>query len=600
VGGNFKSDAVRDNYLDDFQMGGLLDEAFDLRILVRQHMVEVYINEQWIFSTSMFGTPEEAGGVGFWCGEGSLSVKDLQVNSLEDLQIPKIPKYVSKVPHYTYGTTLAEQEAQLKEDPFIKRFEVSREVLSDDPYRPAYHFVNPEGMLNDPNGLSFWQGKWHLFYQAFPPEGPGIHWGHAVSEDLIHWQDLPYAIYTSPGEQHACSGSIFIEDDRAIAMYLGHRVGIFAATSSDPLLLNWAKVSGKPVIPDPEPGVKRPYATFDPCIWKEGSTYYALISQGPMPKNQRMSANLFKSEDLETWEYMHPFVEGDLFTQAGDDNACPYFWPIGDKYIMPFFSHMTGGQYLLGDYDKTRQKFIASSHGRFNHGATYPAGVHAPSAFPDGKGGVITIFNLNQGGKPTKGWNQIMSLPMRLSLNESENAANELTIEPAGDIESLRYDHQRISNLTIPANEEMVLKGIKGNTMEIMVEIETDGEQMVEMNLLRAPDKREYTRILYQERVGINRSNAITLDASMSSIAGDVSIRPPETTSIHKEAGETLKLRIFIDKSSIEVFANGEKYLANRVYPSLEESVGISFVSRGKPCVIKSLDAWQMMSIWEE
>ena len=67
---------------------------------------------------------------------------------------------------------------------------------------------------------------------------------------------------------------------------------------------------------------------------------------------------LFKSKDLVSWDYLHPFIEGDSFTRIGDDGACPYFWPIGeDRYILYFFSHMSGGQALLGDYDKKRDKF---------------------------------------------------------------------------------------------------------------------------------------------------------------------------------------------------------------------------------------------------
>ena len=124
------------------------------------------------------------------------------------------------------------------------------------------------------------------------------------------------------------------------------------------------------------------------------------------------------------------FVKDDRFTLIGDDGACPYFWPIGNKYILNFFSHMSGGQYLLGDYDKKNDKFNANSAGKYNQGAAHPSGVHAPSATPDGKGGVMIIFNMNA-GRPTEGWNQIMTLPRRLTILPND----ELGQEPAGDIE---------------------------------------------------------------------------------------------------------------------------------------------------------------------
>ena len=108
------------------------------------------------------------------------------------------PPWVSPVPKFTYATTLAEQENQLKTDPLVQRFAESRKKQSKDPYRPIYHFVSPESTLNDPNGLCFWQGNWHMFYQAYPPEDRRQHWGHAISKDLIRWKDLPYTIYPSP------------------------------------------------------------------------------------------------------------------------------------------------------------------------------------------------------------------------------------------------------------------------------------------------------------------------------------------------------------------------------------------------------------------
>ncbi len=121
-----------------------------------------------------------------------------------------------------------------------------------------------------------------------------------------------------------------------------------------------------------------------------------------------------------------------------------------------------------------------------------PSGVHAPSATPDGKGGVIIIFNMNP-GRPTEGWNQIMTLPRRLTLI----AKDELGQEPAGDIASLRYNAKHIGATKLPANQEIVLNNISGNAMEISAEIDPKNSQMIEMNVLRSPRKEEYTRIIF-------------------------------------------------------------------------------------------------------
>ena len=90
--------------------------------------------------------------------------------------------------------------------------------------------------------MCFWKGYWHLFYQAYPPEDTRQHWGHAYSKDLVHWEDLPYAIYPNPEE--ACfSGATYVEDNKVIAIYHGTKVGNMIAISNDDLLLNWEKIN---------------------------------------------------------------------------------------------------------------------------------------------------------------------------------------------------------------------------------------------------------------------------------------------------------------------------------------------------------------------
>lgn len=515
------------------------------------------------------------------------------------------PDYTSQVPKYTFADTLEEQEAQLETNLLLQRFVESRKKMLGDPHRPFYHYINPENLLNDPNGLCFWQGRWHLFYQAFPPEDPRLHWGHAVSDDLIHWGDLPYAIYPNP-EQGCWSGSTVVEESRVIAMYFGNKVGNMVATSCDPLLLNWEKVTGQAVIPLLNPdGSAPPYQVYDPCIWEKDGTYYSL-SGGTLPNGpggKKVRANfLFRSDDLANWEYLHPFVEDDRFTLVGDDGACPYFWPIGDRHMLLFFSHMSGGQYLLGDYDKQRDKFVVTHHDKFNFGSSIPSAVHAPSAFPDGKGGVIVIFNMNR-GKPVEGWDQIMTLPRRLMLISKD----EVGVEPAGDIESLRRDHQRVDAMKLPANEEVILENIEGNAMEIIAEIDPKDASMVEMNVLRSSKQEEFTRITFFRDRGFwitgnkkgPRYSLISIDSSHSSLSPDVLSRAPETASVAIEEDEFLQLRVFIDRSVVEVFVNGKQCVALRVYPSREDSVGVSLRSQGRDAELNSLDAWQMDNIYK-
>ena len=533
--------------------------------------------------------------------------------------------HTSAVAQYSFGDTLAEQEVQLQTNPLLQRFRATRQAQAGDPVRPIYHFCNPDGRLNDPNGLCFWQGRWHLFYQAFPPEDPRPHWAHAVSDDLIHWRDLPYAIYPHP--EHGCwSGASLVDGDRVIVHYYGHQLGNVSAISRDPLLLNWQKVPGG--IPEPkddEPS--QPYRVYDPCIWKKDGAYYSL-SGGTLPTGprglQRRANFLFRSEDLETWEYLHPFVEDDLFSVNGDDGACPYFWPIGDKHMLLYYSHRNGGQYLIGDYDQARDKLIARDYGRFNFGASWPGGIHAPSATPDGKGGLIAIFNVNW-GMPSPGWSeedrqrrhfgcwegqQLMSLPRRLSLS----ADGDVQIEPAGDIESLRGRHTQIADCTIKGNSEIVFDQLAGNAIELSLEVETNGAPLIELDVLRSPDQQEYTRIaFYRDRsvkpletgsaAGTPPNNEgtyslVALDSSHASIQPQARSRPPEIAPVFLAPEENLKMRVFVDKSIVEVFVNNRQCLAVRVYPGCEDSVGVAMRAVGRDVRLVVLDAWDMKSIY--
>ena len=535
------------------------------------------------------------------------------------------PDHTSAVAQYSFGDTLAEQEAQLRTNPLLQRFRATRQAKADDPVRPIYHFCNPDGRLNDPNGLCFWQGRWHLFYQAFPPEDPRPHWAHAVSDDLIHWRDLPYAIYPHP--EHGCwSGASLVDGDRVIVHYYGHQTGNVSAISRDPLLLNWQKVPGG--IPEPKVNeLSQPFRVYDPCIWKKDGAYYSL-SGGTLPTGprglQRRANFLFRSEDLETWEYLHPFVEDDLFSANGDDGACPYFWPIGDKHMLLYYSHRNGGQYLLGDYDQARDKLIARDYGRFNFGASWPGGIHAPSATPDGKGGLIAIFNVNW-GMPSPGWSeeerqvrhfgcwegqQLMSLPRRLSLS----ASGDVQVEPAGDIESLRGRHTQIADCTIKGNSEIVFDQVSGNAIELSLEVETNGAPLIELDVLRSPDQQEYTRIAFYRDRGVKPLESgvgagtppnsegtyslVALDSSHASIQPQARSRPPEIASVFLAPEENLKMRVFVDKSIVEVFVNDRQCLAVRVYPGRQDSVGVAMRAVGRDVRLVALDAWEMKSIY--
>ncbi|MDP6452276.1 MAG: glycoside hydrolase family 32 protein, partial [SAR202 cluster bacterium] len=486
-------------------------------------------------------------------------------------------------------------------DPDVTNFQAAREHLASDSYRPIYHFTPPGSIMNDPNGLCQWQGRYHLFYQYRPSNVlDRVHWGHTVSDDLIHWQDLPIALY--PDKEKDCySGQTLVEPGRVIAIYHGTESGNSIATASDPLLLNWEKHPENPVIPIvPIDENGSSYRVFDPAIWKEDDGYYAIsgtYKNGDRGDDAVGVDHLFRSTDLAEWEYLGPLMEDSFHAEPGEDAAVPNFWPIGNgKHMLLLFSHKRAGRYYIGDYDETSHRFVPDYHGRMNYGPWTVGSLHAPSATIDDSGRYLAFFNVKE-GKPADGWDNIMTLPRHFSLREDDS----LSIEPAPEVESLRFDHRSVDATDIPANGEIVLDGITGKAMEIEATIEPGEAREVGLCVLRSPDGAERTRISYypQDHRRFNHSS-LQIDVSESSLRSDVFARTPEIGPIELDESEPLRLRIFIDRSIVEVFANGRQCLTIRTYPEREDSNCVSIFARGANAKLVSLDSWQMRSVWPE
>lgn len=479
----------------------------------------------------------------------------------------------------------------------LRRFSESRKRLAADPYRPLYHFSPPGNSMNDPNGLCQWQGRYHLFYQFVPQNQNRVHWGHAVSEDLVHWHDLPIALH--PYQERDCfSGQTLVETDRVIAIYHGTQAGNMIATASDPLLLNWRKHPNNPVIPIvPVDENGYPYRVFDPCIWKEDDGYYSIsgtYKDGKLRVNCRGVAHLFHSKDLANWRYLGPLVEGGFYTEPGEDHAVPNFWPISNtKHMLLFFSHKRAAQYYIGDYDKTTHRFHPDYHGRLNYGPWLIGSLHAPSATIDSIGRFIAIFNVKE-GKARRDWNDIMTLPRRFSLGPDST----LQIEPVKEISALRFNRQHVGSINIPANSEAELPNIRGKAMEIKAVFEVRSAREVGLYVFQSPDGSEQTRISFYHNA--ERYSALQIDVSASSLRSDIFARTPEIGPFFLKDGELLELHVFIDRSIVEVFTNKRQCLTTRVYPKREDSNCVSVFARGNNAKLVSLDAWQMRAIWPE
>ena len=308
--------------------------------------------------------------------------------------------------------------------------------------------------------------------------------------------------------------------------------------------------------------------------------------------------HLFHSQDLGNWTYLGPLVSDDQLAEPGEDMAVPNFWPISDdKHMLLLFSHKRAGRYYIGTYDRQTHRFTPETHGRMNYGPIRIGSLHAPSGTIDDAGRYLGIFNVKE-GRERRGWNDIMSLPRHYWLADD----NTLRMAPVPELEGQRYDGVQLAAQEIAANSERVLEQVSGQAIEIEAVIEPGAAREVGFSVLRSPDGAEQTRISFYAPLHDRRANPgwLQIDSSQSSLADDVYGRPPEQGPLEIDADEPLHLRIFVDRSIVEVFANDKQCLTLRAYPSRADSAGVSLFARGGAAQLRSLNAWQMRSVWPE
>ena len=490
----------------------------------------------------------------------------------------------------------------LKSEQILERFKTSRQSLCNDPYRPIYHYSTPENLMNDPNGLCEWNGQYHLFYQLKPTNEDRWHWGHTVSTDLIHWKDLPPAIYPDI-EKDCFSGQTLVEKNRVIAIYHGTQSGNSISISSDKMLENWEGLSNNPVIPIvPIDNNGLPYRVFDPCIWKENDGYYSISG---VYKNGERSVDcigvnhLFHSKNLQNWKHIGELFESSFFTEPGEDIAVPNFLPISnDEYIVLFFSHKRGAQYFIGEYNPSKHIFTPRTHGRMTYGPLSIGSLHAPSATIDTSGRLISIYNVKE-GKPSN-WQDVMSLPRKLSLGSNSH----LKITPVEETHSLRLSKKELSGITVNPNQEILLNDIGGKSIEIEAKINLATSREAGFYVLQSKDGTEKTKISLLRTSNTpykwSEKDSLQIDVSEASKDPNMYARTPEIGPVKLINDTILNLRIFIDQSIIEVFANNEQCLTLRSYPTQKDSRYISFFAKGGVAEILNMKVWQMKSIWPE
>ena len=455
-----------------------------------------------------------------------------------------------------------------------------RERALADPARPGYHFVAPEGvaMPFDPNGALYWQGRYHLFY-IFQDTRLGRradHYGHVSSTDLFHWRHHPTGLVDG-----MYSGNCFLNRDGVptLCYHQAGRGNAFAV-AEDQDLNEWRKLPSNPITPATRPGDAHhgKYRSWDPFGWLEGDSYYAIFG-GERPA-------VAKAPELAgEWRYV-----GDLFAHGvegislTEDVSCPDLFRLGGKDVLLCISHRLGCRYYVGEW--RGEQFHPERHERMSYA---DHSFFAPESLVDDKGRrIMWAWILDEphfGTRSDHGWSGTLSLPRVLTLGDDGRLRMDVPVE----IEALRREAApRQGPCILQPDGELAVDGVAGDSLELLVEMESTEASAYGAKVRVSPDGREETSVFYDAK-----ERLLKVDTRRS--GPDDTPRAVEAGPLEARPGERLKLRIFVDRSVVEVFANdGRQALARRIYPSRRDSVGVRLFSQGDGARVRSLQAWRI------
>ncbi|QYR22305.1 glycoside hydrolase family 32 protein [Paenibacillus sp. sptzw28] len=451
------------------------------------------------------------------------------------------------------------------------------------------------GWMNDPNGFVQYKGQYHLFYQHYPykPAWGPMHWGHAITHDLIKWEYMPVAL--APGgefDRDGCfSGSAIEKDGKLVLMYTGHFMtgpdkdrdykqaqGI--AVSEDGL--TFAKWDGNPVIGyDGIPDGISQKDFRDPKVFMLGGRYYAVLGSNDGQGNGLVL--LYRSDDLLQWTYVNVLAASD--GSFGDNWECPDLFRLGVKDVfmlspqrMPSqgeaYRNLHSTMYVVGKFDPAEGRFHFERYAPVDHGFDF----YAPQSTIDDKGRRIVIgwMDMWETEMPTQNdhhWAGAMSLPREAVLDRER-----VLFRPVQEIEAYRYNPFELQDLTLEGERDIESGGDSyelqivfeaGNAEEFGVKLRVGGEE--ETVLSYRPDDGLFR--FNRERAGIGPGGERRVQVGL--------------------AEGRLSLRIFVDKSSVEAFiGDGEYVVTGRIYPR-PQSLGIKVFAKGL-CKLESFRKWDI------
>ncbi len=474
-----------------------------------------------------------------------------------------------------------------------RKYEEIFEKLIKKEERPEFHLTPRIGWMNDPNGFSWYKGQYHMFYQYYPYEskwGP-MHWGHAVSKDLLHWEYLPAAL--APDELYDRDGcfsgsAVALPDGKQMLMYTGvseeHQNHSFHKEVRQTQCIavgdgvDYEKYEHNPVIDGktlPKGSSKVDFR--DPKMWrKEDGTYCCVI--GNQAEDESGQILLYTSKDGFCWEYKSILISN--FNRFGKMWECPDFFQLDGKWVLltspqdmlpeGFEYHNGNGTLcLIGDFDEISGTFKEMQNQSIDYGIDF----YAPQTVLTEDGRRVMIgwmqnwdsCSIRSSKEP---WFGQMSLPRELSIKN-----NRLYQMPIKELNTMRCNKVEYTNVTV--TEHVYLENIKGRKIDMELTIRPGNlQELYQKFAVRfAQNKQYHTSISFRPRESI-----LKIDRKFSgSRRASIHQRRSFIDTIKKE----LKLRIILDRFSVEVFVNdGEQVLSATIYTE-QEADGVSFFADG-------------------
>jgi len=497
-----------------------------------------------------------------------------------------------------------------------------RSRYEGDRHRPQYHLVPPQHWMNEPHALLHFKGRYHITYQhnAHAPFWHNISWGHAVSDDLVHWRDLPDAIVTerdSVAPDGIWSGSASIDADGNPVLFFtagnhamtpNQMTGLARSTypqDGDLDLKNWIIHDTPVTVLDQTIEIMGhrvlPREFRDAFVWRETDFWCQLVGAGVQDIGG--TALLYTSSDLVNWTYRGPLLVGDMkrYPITSMMWELPVFLPLGrGKHIFMFSPWWSPDRmsahflkyvpYWIGTWDAATLTFTPD-HDKpliFDYGEHFTG----PSGTIDDLGRTI-VFNIAQMKRDPQmsydsGWDGNAGLPIILFLHED----GQLGIRPIPELESLR-DEQLAALENVSFHEANVrLEGIQGMMLEIQLEVRIPAGQLAGIKVRRSPDGAEETLLYYDARY-----ETFNINRNKSSLTAAIHQRGVQGGPLHLPDG-MLRLHIFVDHSMIEAYANDLKSITSRVYPTRSDATGLALWS-GVDLHIDRLNVWRLRSAYD-